>query len=58
MKTRNNTTTANSAQNLDPITRAALAWIEKHPRTTSALLWLQLAALAWVVYTYNFTTNL
>ena len=55
MKTRNNTTTANSARDLDPITRAALVWIERHPRTTSALLWLQLAALAYIVYNYNFT---
>ena len=57
MKTTNNNN-ANSAQRLDPITAAALAWIEKHPRATSAVLWLQLAALAWIVYNYNFTTNL
>ena len=56
MKTTNRTASAESLQHLDPITRAALTWIEKHPRATSALLWLQLAALAYVVYNYNFTT--
>ena len=56
MKTTNNTASAESLQHLDPISRAALTWIERHPRATSALLWLQLAALAYVVYNYNFTT--
>ena len=56
MKTTNNTASAESLQHLDPISRAALIWIERHPRTTSALLWLQLAALAYIVYNYNFTT--
>jgi hypothetical protein len=31
------------------------AWIDNNPRTSSALLWLMAAALAWVVFTYHFT---
>ena len=50
------TPAANGAQHLDPISRAACRWMERHPRTTSALLWLQAAALAYIVYNYNFTT--
>ena len=34
---------------------AVFAWIENNPRTSSALLWLMAAALAWVVITYEFT---
>lgn len=30
-------------------------WIDRHPRTTSALLWIMAAALAWAVFTYDFT---
>ena len=56
MKTTNRTANAESLQHLDPISRAACRWIEKHPRTSSALLWLQAAALAYGVYNYNFTT--
>ena len=32
-----------------------LAWLDRHPRTAAALLWLMAAALFWVVFTYNFT---
>lgn len=31
------------------------AWIDRHPRTASALLWLLGFALLWVVFTYRFT---
>lgn len=31
------------------------AWIDRHPRTAAALLWLQVAALLWVIFSYNFT---
>lgn len=37
---------------------ALFNWIDQHPRTASALLWIQGAALAWFAYTYNFTTTL
>lgn len=30
-------------------------WIDRHPRTSSALLWLMAAALMYAVFTYNFT---
>lgn len=31
------------------------AWLARHPRTSSALLWAMAAALVYVVFTYNFT---
>ena len=31
------------------------AWTDRHPRTSSALLWLMAAALVYVVFTYDFT---
>lgn len=31
------------------------AWIDRHPRMSSALLWAMAAALVYVVFTYNFT---
>ena len=31
------------------------AWTDRHPRAAAALLWLMAAALAYVVFTYNFT---
>lgn len=34
------------------------AWIDRHPRTVTALLWLQAAALTYIVITYNFTTRI
>ena len=33
-------------------------WIDRHPRTAAALLWLQAAALLWAVFTYDFTTRI
>jgi hypothetical protein len=33
-------------------------WIDEHPRTAAALLWLSAAALAYVVFTYDFTTRI
>lgn len=33
-------------------------WLDRHPRTAAALLWLQAAALAYVVFTYDFTTRI
>ena len=33
-------------------------WIDRHPRTATALLWLQIIALAYIVLTYNFTTRI
>lgn len=30
-------------------------WIDRHPRASSALLWIMAAALAWAVFTYDFT---
>ena len=32
-----------------------LDWLDRHPRTSSVLLWLMGAALVYVVFTYNFT---
>ena len=33
-------------------------WIDRHPRTSSALLWAMGAALLWAVINYEFTTAL
>jgi len=32
-----------------------LEWMDRHPKTAAALLWLQALALAYVVFTYRFT---
>ena len=32
-----------------------LDWLDRHPRTASALLWAMGLALAYVVFTYEFT---
>ena len=32
-----------------------LAWLDRHPRTSSALLWLLGLLLAWTVFNYRFT---
>ena len=31
------------------------AWTDRHPRAASVLLWLMVAALVYVVFTYKFT---
>ena len=31
------------------------AWTDRHPCAASVLLWLMVAALVYVVFTYNFT---
>jgi hypothetical protein len=31
------------------------AWTDRHPKTATALLWLQIIALVYIVLTYNFT---
>lgn len=33
-------------------------WLDEHPRTASALLWLQVVGILYAVFTYNFTTAL
>jgi len=32
-------------------------WMEKYPRLSNVILWIEAIALAWVVFTYDFTTN-
>ena len=34
---------------------ALLAWMDRHPRTATAIMWLLFAALAYAVVTYDFT---
>ena len=34
---------------------ALFGWMDQHPRTAAALLWLQAAALVWAVFAYDFT---
>lgn len=51
MKTINNTPAPVIIPGLDWLFR----WLDRHPRTASALLWLMVAALVYVVFTYNFT---
>ena len=31
------------------------AWTDRHPRAAAVLLWLMVAALVYVVFTYKFT---
>ena len=33
-------------------------WIDEHPRTAAALLWLSAVALMYAVFTYDFTTRI
>lgn len=33
-------------------------WIDEHPRTAAALLWLSAAAIVYAVFTYDFTTRI
>ena len=32
-------------------------WMEKHHKLANILLWIEVIALAWAVFTYDFTTN-
>lgn len=32
-------------------------WIEKHETLSDIIILVELIAMAWVVFTYNFTTN-
>lgn len=54
MNTQNNTPAPVIIPGLDWLFR----WMDRHPRTAAALLWLQAAALAYVVFTYDFTTRI
>ena len=51
MNTQNNTPAPVVIPGLDWLFR----WLDRHPRIAAALLWLQAAALAYVVFTYDFT---
>ena len=33
-------------------------WLDGHPRTAAALLWILSAALVYVFFTYDFTTRI
>lgn len=37
---------------------ALFVWIDRHPRTSSALLWFFFALLVYTVYIYDFTTRI
>ena len=54
MNTTTNNTPAPVVFGLDWLFR----WIDRHPRTAAALLWLQAAALVWAVWSYDFTTRI
>lgn len=54
MKATVNNTPANIRREFGPLA-ALFVWIDRHPRATAFILWLQVAALLWVVFTYNFT---
>lgn len=34
---------------------ALFGWMDRHPRAASFILWLWVAALVWVIFSYNFT---
>ena len=48
-------TTTNTPAELLGALAPLFAWLARHPRTASAILWLMAAALVYVVFTYNFT---
>jgi len=54
MKTTTNNTATNYNE-LSPVMTTACRWLEQHPRTVSAVIWLELAALVYGVYNYDFT---
>ena len=54
MKTNNNTTPAPELAQFGPLAYL-FAWLDRNPRTASALLWLQVVALIWAVFAYDFT---
>lgn len=56
MNTQNTPTPAKIRQEFPPTMAAFFSWIDRHPRTAAALLWLQAAAILYAVITYNFTT--
>lgn len=35
-----------------------LQWMENHKKMSDFILWLEIIALIWAVFTYNFTTNI
>lgn len=35
-----------------------LQWMENHKKISDFILWLEIIALIWAVFTYNFTTNI
>jgi hypothetical protein len=51
MKTTTNTPAPVIIPGLDWLFR----WLDRNPRTAAVLLWLMIAALAYVVFTYDFT---
>lgn len=57
MKTKNNTTPAPELAQFGPLAYL-FAWIDRNPRTSSALVWLMLAALVYVAFCYEFTTRI
>lgn len=52
-----NKQTANTLQSLDPISRHAMRWMQEHEKVVNTILWLQLAAMVWVILNYDFTTH-
>jgi len=57
MKTTNNNNAAHIYADFGPL-GYLFCWIDKHPRMTSALLWLMAAALMYAVFTYDFSTRI
>lgn len=35
-----------------------LQWMNNHKKLSDIILWLEIIALIWAVFTYNFTTNI
>lgn len=33
------------------------SWVAKHEKLATFILWVEAIAFAWVVFTYDFTTN-
>lgn len=32
-------------------------WMDKYPKLVNVLLWIEVIIMAWVIFTYDFTTN-
>lgn len=41
----------------DFVITSLFKWINRHPKLSNAILAIEVLAVAWAVFNYNFTTN-